>query len=520
MIKQIKHFKTKHPFLFIMMIGLVLRLIAVVFSRGFGMHDDHFLVIEAAGSWVDGYDSQGWLPGTNGNTGPEGHSFFYVGFHYLFLGFLKLLGISNPQWIMLFVRLIHALLSLLVISFGYRIASLLTEKQTAYKVALLLAVFWFMPFLSVRNLVEVVSVPFLMYGSLIILRQELIRKKNEPGYHRTSFLVAGFFLGLAFSVRYQTIFYAGGIGLALLLMKNWKGMLTTAGGFLISVIIFQGFIDFYIWKKPFAELIAYVTYNLNHAYDYHNAPWYHFVLVLFGLLIPPVSVMLIFGFLKDWKRHFLLFLPVFVFLFFHSIFPNKQERFILPIVPMFIVLGMIGWDDFISKSKFWKNNIRMEKGFWTFFWLINIVLLMLITPMYSKKARVESMSYLRNYPQTKKFFLEDINSNILRFPPVFYTGHNWPKYNYMLDDNTYAEMAVANNWKEAEHQPDFVFFVQDKQLETRIDSVKKYLPHLVHEKSFKPGNLDRLIHWLNPINANETIHLYRNEARIPKSLKP
>ncbi|HOI32115.1 MAG TPA: hypothetical protein PLC47_05065, partial [Bacteroidales bacterium] len=76
------------------------------------------------------------------------------------------------------------------------------------------------------------------------------------------------------------------------------------------------------------------------------------------------------------------------------------------------------------------------------------------------------------------------------------------------------------NWKETAQQPDFVFFIQDKHLDTRIDSLKKYLPHLVHEKSFKPGNLDRLIHWLNPINANETIHLYRNEARVPNAYKP
>jgi hypothetical protein len=502
-----------------MMIGLLLRLIASIFSRGFGMHDDHFLVIEAAGSWVDGEDYQRWLPGSPGNTGPEGHSFFYVGFHYLFLSFLKLLGITDPQWVMLFVRLIHALLSLLVISFGYRMASLITEKQTAYKVALLLAVFWFMPFLSVRNLVEMVSIPFLMYGTLIILRQELIRRKEEPGYHRTSFLVAGFFLGLAFSVRYQTLFYTGGIGLALLMMKNWKGMLTTAAGFLISVVMFQGFIDFFIWKKPFAELIAYVTYNLNHAYEYHTLPWHHFLVVLVVLLIPPVSLMLLFGFFRDWKRHFLLFFPTFLFLFFHSIFPNKQERFILPVVPMIIVLGLSGWDAFKAKSAFWQKNKTLESGLWGFFWVINISLLILITPMYSKKARVESMSHLRNYPSLKKFFIEDVNSNILRFPPVFYTGQ-WPDYEYMLKENTYQSIATGHNWSDVNQQPDFVFFVQDKQLEIRVDSVQKYLPELVFEKSFKPGNLDRFIHWLNPVNANEIIHLYRNKAKIPEAYNP
>ncbi len=47
-------------------------------------------------------------------------------------------------------------------------------------------------------------------------------------------------------------------------------MFTTALGFLISVVIFQGIIDFFVWKVPFAELIAYVEYNLGHAYEYHT----------------------------------------------------------------------------------------------------------------------------------------------------------------------------------------------------------------------------------------------------------
>ena len=28
------------------------------------MHDDHFLMIETGGSWADGKDALGWLPGT------------------------------------------------------------------------------------------------------------------------------------------------------------------------------------------------------------------------------------------------------------------------------------------------------------------------------------------------------------------------------------------------------------------------------------------------------------------------
>jgi hypothetical protein len=52
--------------LFIMAAAMLLRLISVIWARGFGMHDDHFLVIEAAQSWVDGSDYNNWLPDPEG----------------------------------------------------------------------------------------------------------------------------------------------------------------------------------------------------------------------------------------------------------------------------------------------------------------------------------------------------------------------------------------------------------------------------------------------------------------------
>lgn len=518
MVKRIIHFKEKHPFLFIMAIGMILRFIAVIFSKGFGMHDDHFLVIEPAQSWLDGVDYYRWLPSTEGNEGPQGHSFFYVGFHFLFFHFLKLFGLSDPQLKMYFVRGIHALLSLLVISFGYRIASLIAEKKIAYRVALLLAVFWFMPFVSVRNLVEAVCIPFLMYGTLILLRQELIRKEKEPGYHITSFLVAGFFLGLGFSVRYQTIFYTGGLGLALLILGNWKGMLSTAAGFLASVVIFQGGIDFIVWHRPFAELTEYINYNIHHAYSYNTMPWYNYFLVIFGLLIPPLSVMLLFGYFRLWRKQFLLFFAVFVFLVFHSMFPNKQERFILPVLPMIIVLGLVGWESFVAGSAFWHKNKKLLTSMWVFFWMLNLALLFTVTPMYSKRARVESMTYLRQYSGIKTIMIEDVNQRVMRFPPLYYMGQ-WPYSYFFTKGNHYSDLHRWADWSDVNKQPAFVLFYQPDNLEMRVDSVKQVFPDLVFETYVKPSMMDRFIHWLNPVNANESIYIYRNTALMPDKVQ-
>ncbi|MQY78241.1 MAG: hypothetical protein GH151_03475, partial [Bacteroidetes bacterium] len=68
----------KNPLLFVLVTGAIVRLLAVFFSKGYGMHDDHFLVIEAAQSWVDDFDYNNWLPINRPDNIPTGHSFFYV----------------------------------------------------------------------------------------------------------------------------------------------------------------------------------------------------------------------------------------------------------------------------------------------------------------------------------------------------------------------------------------------------------------------------------------------------------
>ena len=44
------------PLMPILVAAIVLRFCAAWFSEGYLMHDDHFLVVEAAASWADGED--------------------------------------------------------------------------------------------------------------------------------------------------------------------------------------------------------------------------------------------------------------------------------------------------------------------------------------------------------------------------------------------------------------------------------------------------------------------------------
>ncbi|TNF49460.1 MAG: hypothetical protein EP305_02685, partial [Bacteroidetes bacterium] len=102
----------KSPYGLILLAAFLVRLIAVIFSPGYGMHDDHFLIIESSSSWVDGYDYNNWLPWSPNNPGhPHGHSFTYVGFNFLYFGLMKMIGVTDPKTLMLINRLLHALAS-------------------------------------------------------------------------------------------------------------------------------------------------------------------------------------------------------------------------------------------------------------------------------------------------------------------------------------------------------------------------------------------------------------------------
>lgn len=501
----------ERPLTLILWTAIILRLVAVIFAKGFGMHDDHFLVIEPAQSWVDGTDYNNWLPWSSGNTHPTGHSFFYVGIQFLILSLFKWIHLSDPQHIMFAIRLIHGAFSLLIVTFGYKIAEKIAGKNEAKLAGIILATAWFMPWLSVRNLVEIVCIPLLMWGVWVMLRS------GESKKPLLQMFWAGFIIGLAFSVRFQTLFFTGGLGLALLIQKRWKATFAFGFGLLACIILLQGGIDWFIWHRPFAEFEEYVRYNLDNAYNYITSGWYTYFLLIAGILIPPMGLLLFFGFFRTWKKQLLIFLPTLIFLAFHSYFPNKQERFILPILPFIIVLGVVGWQEFVNGSGFWKKNQKLLRGFWIAFWSLNLILLPAITTMYSKKARVESMYYLSKYHNLECIMIEDSNREHAKMPPRFYLGQWIEVLELANGKNNHPIEKVLNGVPESNY-PAFVLFFEDNKLDQRVDNVKRMLPALEYETTIEPGFVDKVLYWLNPINANQTIYIYRNSQLIPEKL--
>lgn len=491
------------PLVIIMTLAIIFRLLAAIFAKGWGMLDDHFLIIEAPQSWVYGYDYNAWLPGSKGNTGPSGHNFFYPGFHYLLFTLMKWIHLNDPQVKMFIVRVLHGGFSLIGVWYGYRIVESLSDKKSARLAGILLAIYFFMPWVSVRNLAESTCIPFVM----LAFWQMINTRDSRKPFVR--YLVAGALFGLAADVRYQLVLFPAGVALHMLFTGKWRETAGITVGVLCTFLLVQSLIDLLIWGYPFAEFIGYIQVNVTDRNSYFNLPWYNYFLTVGGIMLPPLSLFLFYGFIRGWKKYFLIFFPATLFFAFHSYFPNKQERFILPFLPFFIMVGVMGYYQYIVPARFWTSRRKLLQGCWIFFWVVNIFLLTGLTFMYSKRARVESMYYLSRYPYLKNIIMEDEKGDV-PMPPLFYTG-KWPKYAEKLPhDSTIYQRLPALAAGPRLYHPQFFLFTGSKNLSRRVTLARTSFPLLVYETTIEPGFIDKVMHRLNPVNKADEVYIYRN----------
>lgn len=499
----------RHPLLVPLVAGLLLRALAAQFSTGYLMHDDHFLVVEAAGSWTAGKDYNRWLPWNQRGT-PEAHpaNFAYVGSQFVVLSALQAMGIDHPETQVACLRWIHALYSLLTIALGYRLVRRLAPERpkVAVTAAWVLAAGGLWPLLSVHQLVEMVCIPPVMWA--------LARLAKSGPLRAIDWLVIGAGIGIATGIRFQCGLLGVALVPVLLWQKQWRALLGIGTIALATFSLMQS-PDWFIWGEPFVQLRAYISYNSTHAGNYPTGPWYQYILTLLGLLVPPVSVMLLWGvFVKEprtkeaWWR---VAAPVLLFFVFHSLVINKQERFILPVVPALIALGTVGWDVWIQRSLWWKRREGLQRGLWLAFWGISAVVLVFSIPYEAKRARVQAMSFL--YEQgTEDFALIEVDSGAM--PPRFYSGA-WGVLHIdnRRDGAGRPPREVAKTW--CAHPPEYILFQGDAHLAEAIQDYKTDLPGLRYVTTIQSGRIDQWLSRLNPINSSERIMIYAVDDALP-----
>lgn len=207
MLQKLKQFKERHPFTSLMLIAIAVRVIVVLCVPGFGSNRE-------------------------------------LQHPTLFIGFLEKMksifgiGESSGRGLMLLSRTLYAAVSLFTVSMIYRICDLTSNKQNAWLLALIPTFSIIMPsFGIIENASAFLGLPLLLYGSNVVLRQEVLRLNNlTENVHRTSFFIAGIMLGLGICIWYESAFVVFSILVILMSRRNYKGALMTLIGAIISIV--------------------------------------------------------------------------------------------------------------------------------------------------------------------------------------------------------------------------------------------------------------------------------------------
>lgn len=494
----------KHPLLFCMLLALTLRLGSVVFSKGFMANDDHFETVQIAYNAVqtsllsdEGYLNWNAMKGTD-----VGRSPLYTLFNYSIMTAMTWLGIYNLDAMMYLVRLIHALLSLLMVYYGYKYVLLVT-KSTNYALitGLIVSAHFLMPYLSVRNLVEVVSADLLVPCIYFSYRGAI--EKNSR-----FLILAGILGALSWLIRFNTGLAVIPIPFAIwFLTKKLRPAFYFFTGFCL-IAIFGASLDA-VYMGTFGRS----TYNIFNSFLYVTKspplpqPIYMFAGLILAILIPPFSLFFVFNIFrkKVIMNNLILFSSAATFFVIHSLIRHKEERFMIPIFPLMVMLGMIGiyvWFENSNPASVLRKIFKYSAGLAV---AVNLIILPLFTFNYAHKGMVEPFVYLSRQDDVDSIIIDRIERR--RYTATSYAGFKRPDY---INIDRWQDLSLRKNDSPVYESANYFIIFSDDSASVHADSLMKYFGPIEPVFHSTPSLIDAVLHFMNPK------HNHLNEARVYK----
>lgn len=161
--------------------------------------------------------------------------------------------------------------------------------------------------------------------------------------------IGGLFMGIAFGIRYQSIFSF--IPICFLYLKKPKRSLYFVLGFIV-IFLLIGVVDQFIYGSLFHSLIANFKYNfsLQPIKDYGSVFWiqdkkFYFNSILFNFSFIEIFLIVISIISSFYKKNIFIIIFNFIFTFvIYNFIPHKESRFLVMLVPLMCILSAIGLD--------------------------------------------------------------------------------------------------------------------------------------------------------------------------------
>ena len=460
-----------------LVLGGLLRLLAAVFSGGFLASDDHHVVITAADQIASGIG----LPLT------YARSALFPGVIAGIMTVTRGIGIHDPGVEMLVVRLVQAAYSLPAVYFVYRLLERSLGSESAILGGLLAAAFFAMPVTAVHQLEESVCI-------VPLLAACWWWQRAEDGHQRPAMwgALAGAALGTALILRFPLVGFV--LAFAALVLVRPRPVtigdkLAFLGG-LALVVVLQGYSNWVVnhqWWYSFIHRLGPMLHPQHMAADaegYPSSPPWHYVLTLLAALIPPVSILLLAAAVKGGRQFPLLGLATLAFFVTHSLIANKQERFLLPMLPGLFILIVAGLPWLASRLA-----PPAYRGMWWYFWSVNAALLVIVTFSFSKKDRVEPLLIVYRRHDATGVLVAQYNQTF--GVPEYYLGKPRPA------------VVVAERGQDVERSTrdlpiNYVIVYSDTPEADRVSLAGALHRNLTLLTVIQPSLTDRLAHAINP----------------------
>jgi len=505
-----------YPLVSVLLAALAARLLAGIWSQGFIHSDDHFDTIAVAWDWLQGglWGDDGYLRWKHKLSDTIGRFPLYTLSLWAEMKLCQWLGMTSLSSMMYPIRFSHLLISLLPVWAVFTVVRQVTGSDRWAVIGGLMVGFHFAgPFLGARNLIEVVG------GNIWIVAIALLYiYRRDPGA-RWLYL-AGLATGLAWMIRFQIAFAVLPVPLILWWETKRLRVAVQYSVAVAGVILISGFIDWWLLGRFAGSSLTYLSMNAGYGALYSTIPFLYPVLFLL-LLVPPFSFLVVYTAFRPafLREHLILVTSTATFLAIHWLHPHQQERFILPMLPVFLLIAVLALWHYCRdsiKNPFAGVWLRRIIGVSI---VINLVLVVAATFAYGHKGMIEPLKWFEtNAPEARVMFVQP---EIKRWVPIEYGGQSLSR-TYLRRWGDLDRFTVDSVSPSA-----FDFFViypkHSDNLAGYLDSLQTRFGRLEPVFQVEPSYYDQTLHLLNRRhNDNFDAHIYRPVTRDPirPTMKP
>lgn len=312
------------------------------------------------------------------------------------------LGVTDPysqlQWVLVCIALVtFPILSILSVGFFES-----TKQKT---IALFLVCFYFAcPLFFTRPMIETMCAPFLFLSCYLTLQYWNHGQVRNLVGAVAALTVASVFRSQAGVCIFAIIFVVGA-------KHKFRDLLVLLVAGLVCFVA-AGYLDKFLTGGFHLSLKGYLNYNIHYGETNHgHQPFYVFASLFVALTIPPVFFSK-YSQLK-WKEEYLRLVPLvcffLVFLVAHSLFPHKEERFMIPVLAVFLML-LVPLADYLTRDGLFTWRPMVFLG-------VNFLILPLASFNIPQKNILGVVRYLHGHDSIHK--IAGIEETLVVYPEAF-----------------------------------------------------------------------------------------------------